>query len=136
MSDWSKSFKDAYCERYRCAPGRFVIRVFKGGLYRRARLLGPLVMLINRRFFRLDIDLINEVGATRSWSDFNFVISNHVQSSQLRSGFLRNGLKLRVSCHRLKRMATKLFGRRDPGGQAGRPTTAGPPSPRGGGVPA
>lgn len=117
MADWPKSFKDAFCERYRCSPDRFVIRIFKKALYRRARFLAPLVMLISRRFFRLDIDLVNEVGASRSWSDFNGVITNHVQSSHLRSGFLRNVLKLRVSCHRLKRIAMKLFGRRGGGVQ-------------------
>ncbi|MCB1128358.1 MAG: hypothetical protein KDM81_17825 [Verrucomicrobiae bacterium] len=112
MADWSRSFKEAYCERYRCSPGRFVIRVFKKGLYRRARLIGPILMVFSPRLFQLDIDLINELGGARNWGDFNAIISNHVQSSHLRSGFLRNALKLRVSCQRLKRIATKLFGRR------------------------
>ncbi|RME93343.1 MAG: hypothetical protein D6766_08385 [Verrucomicrobia bacterium] len=112
MSDWPKSFKEAYCERFRCPPEKFVLSVFRRTLYRRARPLAWLLVLFKRDFFRLDIDLINEVGEARSWSDFNAVISNHVQSSQLRSGFLRNGLKLRVSCSRVKRLAERLFGRR------------------------
>lgn len=113
MADWQKSFKDAYCERYRCSPERFVILVFKKGLYRRARLIGPLLMFFRPRFFQLDIDLINELGTARSWGDFNSIITNHVQSSHLRSGYLRNAMKVRVSCHRLKRIATRLFGRRE-----------------------
>jgi hypothetical protein len=112
MADWPASFKEAYCERYRCSPEQFVHCAFKHGLYRRARFIAPAVMLFSRRLFQLDIDLIHEIGATRSWGDFNSVISNHVQSSHLRSGFFRNVLKLRVSCSRLKRIAMKLFGRR------------------------
>lgn len=115
MSEWSQSFQEAFCKRYRCSPAAYPRKAFLKTLYRRARWIVPLLQLTHRNYFRLDHDLIAEAGASRSWSDFNAAISNYVQSNMLRSGFLRRELKFRVSCNRLKRLAKKLFGERGPG---------------------
>lgn len=115
MSEWSQSFQEAFCKRYRCSPAAYPRKAFLKTLYRRARWIVPLLQLTRRNYFRLDHDLIGEVGASRNWSDFNSAISNYVQSNMLRSGFLRRDLKFRVSCNRLKRLARKLFGERGSG---------------------
>ena len=112
MSEWSQSFRAAFCQHYRCTPEAYAHKAFFKALYWRAWFLLPLLRLLPRRYFRLDYALIDEVGDAMNWDDFNSAVSNYVRSNLLRSGFLRRVFKLRISCNRLKRIARGFFGER------------------------
>ena len=112
MSTWSKSFREAFCERYRCVPERFVPVALRKVLPWRVRLIRPFFTLLYPDFFRLDFELVEMLGAAHSWSEINAALGAFSSNNHLRGGFYRNTLKVRASGRRVSRLVTKVVGDR------------------------
>jgi hypothetical protein len=113
MSNWSKSFREAFCERYRCAPERFVPVALRKVLPWRVRFLRPWFSLLYPDYFRLDYELVEMLGGARSWSEVNAALGAFSSNNRLRGGFYRNTLKVRASGRRVSRLVTRVVGDRD-----------------------
>lgn len=113
MPIWPKSFQEAFCERFRCEPERFVSVALRKSLPWRVRLLRPLFTLLYPDYFRLDFELMEMVGGARSWSEVNAALGAFSSNNRLRGGFYRNTLKVRASGRRVSRLVTTLVGDRE-----------------------
>jgi|YNPBryantNP2012_1023418.scaffolds.fasta_scaffold03727_1 hypothetical protein len=110
VSDWPKTFKEAFCERYQCPPDQYLRRAFQKCLYRRAVFLAPIIMLVSPAFFQVDMDVIERIGSARSWRELHAELKAFSINSRLRTRPLRSQFRLRVSGNRICKLAELLFG--------------------------
>lgn len=110
VSDWPKTFKEAFCERYRCPSDQYLRRAFRKCLYRRAALLAPIIMAVSPAFFQVDMDVIERIGSARSWRELHAELKAFSINSRLRTRPLRSQFRLRVSGNRICKLAEVLFG--------------------------
>jgi len=111
MAKWPKSFKDAYCERYHCAPEDYEESLFRRAVFRHAL---PLALWIKSRdpeFFREDLDMIHEVGRLKSQDLFRQEINYFFGRNLRNRSRFRTLFRVRVSGKRLMRISRKLFPR-------------------------
>lgn len=108
MANWSKSFRESFCEKYRCPPERFVRLATRKCLPWRVRLLRPLILLLHPGHFEMDFEFIERAGNSMSWAEINGTIGAFDSNNRLRGGFYRNTLKLRASGKRLSRLVRRI----------------------------
>ena len=97
-----KTWEEHYCDRHRCTPRQFRRRVFWSALHRHALPLAPLLLLSDH--FAADRDLIFACGRARSMRDLGDDLAAHRYHPH-NTGWLRQRLALRLSTHRLRRLA-------------------------------
>ena len=110
MTEWSKSFREAYCERYRCPPARFETVAARKALPLFVRFLRPFILILDPGHFQLDFELMQQVGDARSWSEVNAVLGAFKSNNKLRGGFWRNTVKWRASGRRVSHLVRRLKG--------------------------
>ena len=113
MPKWSKSFREAFCECFRCAPERFIPVALRKVLPWRVRVVRPFFTLLYPDYFRLDFELVEMLGGARDWSEVNAALGAFSSNNHLRGGFYRNTLKIRASGRRVSRLVTRVLGDRD-----------------------
>ena len=97
-----KTLEEAYCDRHRCAPAQFHRRVFWTTLHRHALPFAPL--LLSGGYFAADDDLIAACGRARTMREIREELTDHRYHPQ-NTGWLRQRLAVRISTHRLARLA-------------------------------
>ena len=102
------TFSDTYCDQHRCSRAQFVTRVFWRALYPHARLVAPLILLVNRDYFSADRALILGVAAATSMQRVREEVRDYYSDSSNR-GWLRHVLGIRVSGQRLKNIARRYL---------------------------
>jgi len=110
VSGWPKTFRQAFCERYRCSEAQYVRKAFRKCLYRRVVLFAPLLETVWHDFFQVDLDAIERVGTTQNWKELHTELRAFLTNSDLRSRLLRSQFRLRVSGNRICHLAEVLFG--------------------------
>jgi hypothetical protein len=60
--EWPQTFKEAFCQRFRCSPERYETAVFWRAPFRHALPLAWCIGQIAPDFFADDLELIREVG--------------------------------------------------------------------------
>jgi hypothetical protein len=98
-------FRAAFCERYRCSMEDFNRRVFWKCLYRHALPLAAFLFWTNREFFRPDLELIQSLSSTTTFSEVKAEASFIRHDQRMQSGFLRGTLRIRISGRRLADLA-------------------------------
>src|SRR5262245_48935803 len=98
----NKTLSEAFCDRHGCTAADFRRRFFWRTLHRHALPLAPLLRLGG--YFAVDEDLIAGCGSARSMRDLQEEIQAH-RHHPLNRGWLRRQLALRISTHRLRRLA-------------------------------
>ena len=103
------TFQSLCCEYFKCAPDQYEQRALRRFLYPHARLLAPLLHFLTPDLFSPDLKFIRRIGGASDLRDAtNDVVDfNHVNTNG--SGFLRTGLKLRVSGRNAGKLARQLF---------------------------
>lgn len=97
-----KTWEEAYCDRHRCTPAQFRRRVFWFALHRHAVPLAPLLLI--GEHFAADHDLIIACGRVKTMRHIWEELEDHRCHPQ-NIGWLRRQAGLRVSTHRLRRLA-------------------------------
>lgn len=110
MMDWPTTFQEAFCRTFKCQPADYEKRALRRLLYRRARLLGPVVWALTPRLRRLDIEVVQAIGLSRNWGQLRADLGTYSSNSRMSRSFLRNRLKLRISGRRALKLAERLFG--------------------------
>ncbi|HEY1791281.1 MAG TPA: hypothetical protein VGG34_00050 [Opitutaceae bacterium] len=101
------TFAERYCAKHRLLPEEYEKAVLTRSLYPQARLLGPLLSLF-RAYFLSDREFVSGVGQISRLRDFDQEAFAYVGDPNNR-GFLRQGLRLRVSVNRLYRVVHDTF---------------------------
>jgi hypothetical protein len=115
------SFFDLFCEAFQCPPEDFNEAVFWVCVIPQAVFLARLLWRLNRRYFKPDFELIEQIKKTTDrddvWDEYVDFYRGHPPT-----GLLRNYLRVRVSGGRLMALADKLFAAAGkPLGQGDRP---------------
>jgi hypothetical protein len=108
------TFAELYCTRHGLAPEDYVKAVFTRALYPHARLLQPILGLFSG-YFVADRDFVYCIGRITRMRQFDQEAIAYVQDPNNR-GFLRKGLRLRVSVSRMHHLvrATMREGSKQP----------------------
>jgi hypothetical protein len=94
-----QTFAERFCVRHNIPFSQYRDAVLKQSLYPAARLLWPLLNMIPGHFMA-DREFISNVGSIKRLRDFDIEVFAYINDPNNR-GFLRRGLKLRVSAARL-----------------------------------
>lgn len=109
LSSWPKTFKEAFCERFRCPPERYEQSVFWRCLHRHAIPVAMLIRWINPEVFREDFDLIREIGGMNDPFLFRGEVDYFHGRNVRHDGLLRRYLRVRVSGRRVLKLKDALF---------------------------
>jgi len=118
-----KTFRECYCEKYRCKVENFERKVFWRCLYWHAWLLAPLLMFFNEDYFDSDRELVLNVGACTSRQRVKEEI-DHYFTHPANARWARCHLRVRLSSHALRRLARQLL---DESGKTDKPETGSRP---------
>jgi hypothetical protein len=107
-------FCQRYCEKIGVDPREFTARLLRRTLYPQARLLRPLLQLLDSDYFAADRDFVSGVGRISRRDEFS-VEANEFAHHPSNRGFARKVLRLRISVRRMQREVTLVFdGTRSP----------------------
>ena len=95
-----RTFEELFCEHYHVVPANFVRTMFWRCLHRRALVLAPVILVLNRRYFTPDHDLIIRIGRLATSGDMCDELEEF-HCHPLNQGFVRSRLKVRLSGARL-----------------------------------
>ena len=102
-------FKSLFCEKFGCPPAGYEERAFRKCLYWHARFLAPVIRKISPDFFFEDFKFIRYLGDSLGVRDATVDIRNYSDVNRSNLGFLRTGLKIRVSGQKASRLVHQLF---------------------------
>lgn len=102
------TFAECFCARHGVPREGYARAVFARALYRRARPVAWLLPVFRRDYFEADFDLIHEIEWLRRAGDFEREVERFYEHPRNR-GCLRQGLRLRISTHRLKRLVRETL---------------------------
>lgn len=94
-------FRTAYCRAHGCPPERFTQDVFRQCLHVRVRPFATLLAWWKPKFFRDDFMLIDESALVTTRNELYSALTGYREDCRMRSGFLHNQLRFRVSGRRL-----------------------------------
>jgi hypothetical protein len=97
----AKTFKTLYCEVFRCRSEQFVQKLLWRSLHLRALPVALILKLIRPRFFRLDIQLIEEIGEAQGAMDVMAAINGFRQDCRSNNSFQHEDMRVRISGKRL-----------------------------------
>ena len=103
------SFKTLFCEQFRCPPSDYEEQAFLRFLYWHARLLAPIVRLLNPSFFTHDFAFVQYLGGATSSRDVNAEMMAFQDTIHGNSSFMRTGLRIRVSGRKAAGLAQELL---------------------------
>jgi hypothetical protein len=98
------TFSEIYCQRHRCDRAEFVTRIFWRTLYPHARIIAPLILLLDRDYFSADRALILGVADAATMQRVREEVREYYWDSSNR-GWLRRNAHIRISGQRLKNLA-------------------------------
>jgi hypothetical protein len=96
-----ESFAALYCQKHNLAPARFVEDVLAQALYPHAHVPFMLLTWLRPAYGVADLDFITGVGKLSRLHDF-WAEADYYAHHPRNLGFLRQGLRLRVSARRLR----------------------------------
>ena len=104
------TFAELHCRRYNLPRERYARDMLSRCLYPHARLLAPLVAMIDPDYFDPDTDFLNGVGDIRRVGELREEFSAFARHPENR-GFLRHSLRLRVSGLKLRTIVSETMAR-------------------------
>jgi len=111
---WPKSFREAFCERFNCAPERYERRLFWRCLCRHALPLAVFIRWFDRQFymdvFKEDFEFIREIGSVNSPDVFQVEVDRFYGRNVRDKSWIRGTMSVRVSGKRLLKLKRRLFG--------------------------
>lgn len=105
---WAKSFREAFCERYGCAPKDFEHQVLRRTLHYRSILLATVIRTVRPDFFELELRTLGYLGNARSSEEFRAEVATYRSDYRRRGGFFRNICAVRLSGQKLMNLAVAV----------------------------
>ena len=107
---WSATFRERFCDIYKCAPGEFEEKVFWRTLHYHAYIPARWFYRRDPAIFKEDIDFIHEIGGVRDPLIFKSELNRYHGRNVREKGWLRGTFHVRVSGKRMIRLKNKIFG--------------------------
>lgn len=101
--------KARFSRQFRCSESDYERRALRRCLYWHARLLAPLLMLINPSIFDLDRRLIHYLGEVTERRDAMREVLSFQDTNMAKPTFARRWLRGRASGRKAKALAEQLF---------------------------
>ena len=98
------TFQESYCADGDCPDAHFVDRVLGRCLHWRARMLRPLLDLMQPDHFAPDRELVEQVGRVRGLAQLDQEIRDYVTDHR-NASWVRGRAKIRISTRRLRMLA-------------------------------
>lgn len=95
------NFKAAFCGYHRCRPEDYVRKALFHGIPPTRRLLAYPIYLFNRRFFAIDMGILESLGEARSAEEFSGILDELSSTTRVERSIRRGFLGIRVSGTRL-----------------------------------
>jgi len=99
-----------FCERFKCSPEEYEVRVFRKTLYWHAALLAPVIRLIWPSFFDEDFKFIRYLGDAMDARQAKVDVLDYKDSDRKHWRLLHSGFRIRVSHRKARRIAFQIFG--------------------------
>ena len=104
-----KNFKILFCERFGYPISKYQAAAFKKCLYGRAKLIAPLIRILDRNFFAQDLKFIQILGESRHAEEARSDLLDFQDANLAGKPYLRRRLKLRVSGRKAIELARTVF---------------------------
>ncbi len=102
-------FKARFCGRFQCSESEYEGRALSKCLYFHARLLGPVLSLLNPSLFDQDRKLVRYLGEVTESRDAMREVLTFQDANMAHRSFLRTYLRIRASGRKAKSLALDLF---------------------------
>lgn len=102
------TLRELFCAQTKCTPAQFEGRVFWHCLYPHARVMAPLLLLLQRDFFSADRSLISRIADAQTMTFVREEVRDYFWDSNNR-GWLRRTANIRVSGQRVKDLARRFL---------------------------
>lgn len=106
---WRSTFRERFCELYKCAPADFERVVFFRCVHRHAWPLARWLFKKDPLVFKEDTDFIHEIGGVRDPLVFKSEVNRFHGRNVRERGWIRGFLGVRVSARRAINLKNKLF---------------------------
>lgn len=101
--------KSLFCERFKCPPSEYEKRALWKCLYLHARIISPLLRLLNPGGFERDRLFIDDFGKAENWQAAMEEITALHHLDAFKPQLMRKTLRLRVSGRKAGKLADKLL---------------------------
>ena len=108
----TETFQERYCRHFRLPAERFEAHMFRRALYPRVRWWRGLIWFFDRGYFDADHEFVRGVGQLLRARDFHGELKDF-QFHPDNRGFLRGGMRLRISANRMARTFFAVWGETD-----------------------
>ena len=105
-----RSFREAFCERFQCAPEQFERKALAKTLYPHARVVAWFFFLIDSDMRQGTLALMQRAGEARSVRDLAGAMDDYRSWVKMTQSLVMNQGKVRVSGTRLMELGAKVFG--------------------------
>ena len=102
-----RTFADLFCEQHQLAPEEFTDAVFRRCLFRRAWVVAPVILLLNRDYFAEDFEFVARIGRVTTVAQLREKLKGF-RLHPWHEPFLRR-LKIRVSGRRAAALVTAAW---------------------------
>src|SRR5687767_5707635 len=109
-NQWQKTFRERFCEQFKCEDSNFEERVFWRCLNRpHAWIFAKFLFPKNRAIFKEDLDFIHELGGIRDPLTFKNEVNRYHGRNVREKGWIRGAFGIRVSGKRVMKLKNRLF---------------------------
>lgn len=105
----SRDFRTAFCEWFNCPPTQFEKKAFWRCLYPHAVPVARLIQLVNPAYFELDLQTLRHIGNASTVAHLLAEVNSFRADYRMRSRFLHDVLRIRISGKRVLRLASKVM---------------------------
>ena len=106
---WQSTFRERFCEQFRCDPADFEAEVFWRCLHRHAWLSARILYRRDPTLFKEDFDFIREIGSVRDPLIFKSELNRYHGRNVRERGWVRGTFVIRVSAKRVIDLKNQLF---------------------------
>jgi hypothetical protein len=105
----AKTFKEVFCDTFKCPPEKFEAQVFWKCLYPHAVPGALVIKAFNPDFFRADFELIQLISLDTSFAEIEADVQDFQFANSFGEHWLKKPLRLRLSGRRLLGLASQLY---------------------------
>ena len=98
----TSDLRSRFCERFKCPPSEYEKRALRKCLYLHARILAPLLRLLNPGCFERDLVFMDYFGKAKNWKE----VADEIAALRYQDIIKP---RLRVSGRRANKLAAKLL---------------------------
>ena len=109
QQQWKSTFRERFCEAYKCAPDEFEEKVFWRCLHRHAWIFAKFLYRSDPKIFKEDIEFIHEIGSVTNPYMFKSELNRYHGRNVRERGWLRGTFVIRVSARRVITLKNRIF---------------------------